>query len=404
MLEPQMTHLNQYAIQSRLARGGMSEIYLAHNEQQHTVAIKVVHTSNDDYVARFQREVAALKSLKHEHILPIIDFGEHDCWHYCVMPYAKHGTLRERIAEGPLTQQETGAILEQVAAAMQYAHDHNILHRDIKPSNILFIDEHQVYLADFGLAKEIAKDSELTQTGCLMGTPEYMAPELVEEPATTSSDIYALGIVLYHMLTGQVPFQGSNPLSIYWKHIRELPTPPSLLNPAISYAVERVVLRALEKEPQRRFKSVQEMAQAYTQALKDAEQAQTMQVLPALTPGGIKLAPPTTQVIPIQAMYTRSSSRRVHPAFIALVAVFFLMVIPFALGLSLSSNNVSFQASTIRGANAQFAGKLLVPPPTQDTKTTPVPNSGNHPDPSPRNGHDNGDGHDHKHKHGYGDG
>jgi serine/threonine protein kinase len=401
MLEPQMTHLNQYAIQSRLARGGMSEIYLAHDEQQHTVAIKVVHTSNDDYVARFHREVATLKSLAHEHILPIFDFGEQDCWHYCVMPYAKHGTLRERIAEGPLTQQETGAILEQVAAALQHAHDHNFLHRDIKPSNILFKDEHQVYLADFGLAKEIVHDSALTQTGSLMGTPEYMAPELAEEPATTSSDIYALGIVLYQMLTGKVPFQGSNPLSIYWKHIRELPIPPSLLNPAISYAVERVVLRALEKEPQRRFKSVQEMAQAYTQALQNIVILSEAKDL-SLTPGGIKLAPPTTRVIPIQAVYTRSSRRRVHPALIALVAVFFLMVIPFALGLSLSSNNVSIQASTIRGANAQFVAKLL--PPLQVTKTTPVPNSGNHPDPPRGNGHGSGGGHGHKHKHGHADG
>ncbi|GAC1350748.1 MAG: hypothetical protein NVSMB27_36230 [Ktedonobacteraceae bacterium] len=398
MLEPQMTHLNQYAIQSRLARGGMSEIYLAHDEQQHTVAIKAVHKSNDEYVARFQREVAALKSLAHEHILPIIDSGEDDSWHYFVTPYAKHGTLRERIVEGPLTQEETGAILEQVAAALHYAHEHNLLHRDIKPSNILFKDEHQVYLADFGLAKGIAHDSELTQTGCLMGTPEYMAPELAEDPATTSSDIYALGIVLYQMLTGQVPFQGSNPVSTYWKHIRELPTPPSLLNPAIAYAVERVVLRALEKEPQRRFKTVQEMAQAYAQALKDAEQPRSIQVLSALATSGIKLAPSTTRVIPIQKVQPRGSRRQVHPAFIALVAVFFLMVIPFALGFSLSPTNVSIQAPALRGASAQYAAKLLVLPTPQVTKTTPVPNSGDHPD-QPR-----GNGYGHKHKHGHRDG
>src|SRR5207237_207378 len=118
-------------------------------------------------------------------------------WHYCVMPYIKHGTLRERIARGPLGQQEAGEILAQLASALQFAHDHGILHRDIKPSNILLKDEENerhghVYLADFGLAKGVEEVSDLTLTGCLIGTPEYMAPELADGPAITSSDIYAL--------------------------------------------------------------------------------------------------------------------------------------------------------------------------------------------------------------------
>src|SRR5438105_3175864 len=243
--------LAHYTIQRRLARGGMSQVYLAFDEHtQHNVAIKVVHCSEDDYFVRFQREVKTLSTLSHEHILPIIESGVHGSWHYCVMPYIERGTLRERLAKGPLTREEAGSILEQIASALQFAHDHGILHRDIKPSNILLKDERLIYLADFGLAKNIQETSTtITQAGCLIGTPEYMAPELTEEPATTSSDIYAVGILLYQMLTGRVPFKGGTPLSIYWKHIKEQPIPPSLLNPAISYPVEQVILHALEKNP-----------------------------------------------------------------------------------------------------------------------------------------------------------
>src|SRR5437763_10695724 len=157
------------------------------------------------------------------------------------MPHIQRGTLRERLAKGPLTQEEVGSILEQIASALQFAHDHGILHRDIKPSNILLKDERHIYLADFGLAKGIKENTTITQSGGLIGTPEYMAPELAEEPATTSSDIYAVGILLYQMLTGRLPFKGSTLLSIYWKHIKEQPVPPSLLNPAISYPVEQVI-------------------------------------------------------------------------------------------------------------------------------------------------------------------
>ena len=124
------------------------------------------------------------------------------------MPYMRRGTLREHIASGRLTLEEAGQVLEQVADALQFAHDHGVVHRDIKPSNILLDNEneHLFYLADFGLAKMIEEGSDITQTGCLVGTPEYMAPELTEKPESASSDIYALGILLYQMLAGQLPF------------------------------------------------------------------------------------------------------------------------------------------------------------------------------------------------------
>jgi len=177
----------------------MSEVYLATDQRsQQEVAIKLVNSGHMEYSERFQREVKTISALAHRHILPALDHGQHGSWHYLVMPYVKQGTLRERLAKSPLTLEEAGEVLEQVVDALQFAHDQGIIHRDIKPSNILLQDEHHAYLADFGLAKTLwaEGENEITQTGYVIGTPEYMAPELVEQPANTSSDIYALGILL----------------------------------------------------------------------------------------------------------------------------------------------------------------------------------------------------------------
>jgi eukaryotic-like serine/threonine-protein kinase len=262
------TSLGHYQLLERLGRGGMSEVYLAYdNVHQRNLAIKVVASTHADYIERFRREAYAVSILQHAHILPAYDYGEQPPWHYMVMPYIELGTLRDRLQQGPLTLEETGIILEQIANALQFAHDQGIVHRDIKPSNILLGDDNYVYLADFGLAKSLEGGSTITQTGNLLGTPEYMAPELSEGPATTSSDLYALGIVLYEMATGDVPFDGETPLAVFWKQIRDQPLPPTRINPAIPPAIEGVILRALEKKPQRRYQSANELAQAYIEAL-----------------------------------------------------------------------------------------------------------------------------------------
>lgn len=263
------TALGPYRLQQRLGRGGMSEVYLAYDEIMHReVAIKVVSSSHADYLERFHREAKAISMLYHDHILPAFDYGDQEPWHYLVMPYIAHGTLRNRLERGPLTLEEAGEMLAQIADALQYAHDGGIIHRDIKPSNILLRDDHYAYLADFGLAKVLEGTSDLTLSGTLMGTPEYMAPELSEGPATTSSDIYALAIILYQMVTGRVPFTANTPVAVYWKQLREQPVPPSHLNPAIPSAIERVILRALDKDPHQRFQSARALAQAYLEALE----------------------------------------------------------------------------------------------------------------------------------------
>jgi serine/threonine protein kinase len=264
--------LKTYHIERLLGSGGMSDVYLAYDEAtQQDVAIKVMTGYSASYLERFRREAEAIDKLQHEHILPALDYDEHEPWYYLVMHYASAGTLRDLLDAGPLTLEEAGLLLSQISSAIQFAHDNGILHRDIKPSNILLRDKSHAYLADFGLAKIIEDSSALTRTGILMGTPEYMAPDLADGPATVSTDIYSLGVLLYQMLTARVPFDGETPVSIFWKQLRDQPVAPSTYNPAIPRAVDLVVLHALEKDPRYRYRSAATLAEAYQHALAHSE-------------------------------------------------------------------------------------------------------------------------------------
>jgi len=373
MLTLEQTTLGHYRLLHRLRRGGMSEVYLAHDEQgDRDVAIKVVNNHYVDLVERLQREAQAIRALTHKReaelaerisILPILDYGEEGSWHYLVMPYMKHDNLRAKLAKGRLSLEEAGMILEQFASALQFAHDHGILHRDIKPSNILLGDEQRVYLADFGLAKAIdQQEKDITQTGCLIGTPEYMAPELAEEPFSTSCDIYALGVLLYQMVTGQVPFKGSTPLSVYWKHIQEQPVPPSLLNPGIPRPVEEVILRAMEKNPRRRFQTAQELAQAYMQAIHcDPRKSVAVRVLPLAQ----RWQADTSAVGTRELIRAPLKPLRMVAAVILLV---FLLVSSLSLGVFASQWGAQVKASQLLGASAQ----LQLIDKTQQENPTPM--------------------------------
>ncbi len=348
--------LHHYHIQRRLARGGMSEIYLASDTQtSRTVAIKVVNNSNKDYCERFQREVAAIATLSHDHILPAFDYGEYDSWCYMVTPYIEDGTLDDRLAQGPLSVKEAGKILAQLASALQFAHDHGILHRDIKPSNVLMRDGEHVYLTDFGLVKKVGEDHNITLTGYLIGTPEYMAPELADGCLTTSSDIYALGILLYQMLTGCVPFKGSTSIGTYLKHIRELPVPPSVLNPAIPPSIERVVLRALEKDPHQRFRTACEFSQAYQQALRPGR---TLPIeVKAILAQDVPVEDAAAEMLPVRKRYSQEIAA-------LLLASVVLVIIPLLLGFSVYSAYGLSHPAALVGASATFdAVRLPMFPP-----------------------------------------
>ena len=417
-LEERTLCLDRYRLQHRLLQSGMSEIYLAYDERfQRVVAIKVVSKHQVEHIARFQQEIQAISKLTHPHILPILDYGEYSDWHYLVMPYIKQGTLRDRLVKGPLTQREVGIILEQIASALQFVHDQGIIHRDIKPSNILLDDGPHAYLADFGLVKVAGEPSDITQTGCLMGTPEYMAPELAYEPPGPHSDIYALGILLYRVLTGQLPFKAENPLAVYWKHIRVQPMRPSLVNPAISYSVEQVILKALEKDPGRRFKSAQELAQAYNRALKTPKvigfvSAMVQNVLRKRRSKNMAFdysTLPNARTLPHISDFShishisrisRPRPRGIDKMFAALVVLFFLLGgFLSSVFSALYTNGLTSQASpppVITGASVQFDKSQAFPPTPQGTLATKHSSTQPQTPPQPLS---NGGKHNHGHNH-----
>ncbi|GAC1565990.1 MAG: hypothetical protein NVS3B14_05660 [Ktedonobacteraceae bacterium] len=229
------------------------------------------------------------------------------------MPYVGHSTLLDVLQEGPLSLEYAGELLQQIVSGLQYAHDQGVIHRDIKPSNILLRDDHYAYLADFGLAKSMDDPGKVTQTGVLLGTPEYMAPELADGPATRSTDIYALGILLYPMVTGKMPFTGDTPLAVYLKQMREQPIPPSRINPAIPHLVDLVIMRALEKDPRRRYDSSMVLAQAYTRAVEESRahpspshqsrpsvyETEAIERVPPLNERAPSSRPPITPLLPM---------------------------------------------------------------------------------------------------------
>jgi serine/threonine protein kinase len=357
MFELEETVLGHYQIKRRLKRGGMSVVYLAHDEHtQQDVAIKLVHSHYSEYLERLQREANMLSRLTHASILPVLAYGTEGPWYYLVTPYMEHGTLSQRLKQGPLFLEEAGHILTQIAAALQFAHDRGILHRDIKAANILFGGAQHVYLADFGLAIMDGKGSDLTQTGCLIGTPDYMAPELSHKAASTSSDIYALGILIYQMVTGQLPFKADTPLAVYWKQIEEQPVPPSQLNPAIPRAIDQVILRALAKNPQQRFQTAQALADAYTQALEAGRQADMMHA----QTGIISKARHSTlnaRTLPAVVRQSRSPGLRprqkIQRGMAIACALLFLLIGPSTLGFVLSQE--ATPVHPLLGANAQLA-------------------------------------------------
>ena len=226
--------LGTCTLEKLVGQGGMGAVYLARQSRpSRYVAVKVLlprismsAAVYQAFLARFQREADLIARLEHVNIMPIYEYGEQDGVTYLVMPYLPGGNLRDVLAEhGALSLQETLSYIEQAASALDYAHAHGVIHRDIKPSNFLLHPDGRLILADFGIARMMNDGSStigatLTSTGMLLGTPEYMAPEMARgEPIDARTDIYELGIVLFQMLSGHVPFKGNTPLAVVVKHL-----------------------------------------------------------------------------------------------------------------------------------------------------------------------------------------
>ena len=265
--------IGNYQIREELGRGGMAVVYRAYQQSLNRyVAIKVLPPQfafDREFVERFQREARAAAGLRHPNIVVIHDVGQEEGIYYIVMEYLEGQTLKQVIEqEGPLPPQRVGRIIEQVAAALDYAHRRGFVHRDVKPANIFVGEGDRVTLTDFGIAKAGAETQHLTRTGTLMGTPEYMSPEQAEGGTVDyRTDLYALGVVLYQMLVGRVPFRGTTPHAVLHAVIYEPPPPPRQINPNLPPVIEAVIMQAVAKRPEQRFQRGAEMVAALRAAL-----------------------------------------------------------------------------------------------------------------------------------------
>ncbi|MCP5522263.1 MAG: protein kinase [Verrucomicrobiales bacterium] len=261
-------YFGDYELLEELGRGGMGVVYQARQTSlNRLVALKLVpggEFANPQFVERFRTEAEAAARLQHPHIVAIHEVGEHEGQHYFSMDYVEGPTLEEQARKGPLAPKHAANLVATLAAAIQYAHDRGIVHRDLKPSNVLIDPFGQPRITDFGLAKVLTGDSDLTLTGQPLGSPGYMAPEQAEGQAGTvgpPSDVYGLGALLYHLLTGRAPFQAET-LTEVLRQVREAEVvSPRLLNPSVPRDLETICLKCLEKEPARRYQTAAALAE-----------------------------------------------------------------------------------------------------------------------------------------------
>lgn len=254
----------RYTILERIGGGGMADVYRAHDKLlDRSVAVKVLRsqfTNDEEFVTRFRREAQAAARLSHPNIVNIYDVGCDEDIYYIVMEYISGETLKERIQrEGQLPIEATVRIALEIAEALEHAHQNGLVHCDIKPHNILTTKSGRIKVTDFGIARAVTS-ATMTHTGTIIGSVHYFSPEQAKGAAVgAKSDIYSLGVVLYEMLTGTVPFNGETPISIALKHLQEEPRPPRESNPDVPPLVEALVLKAMAKDPDLRFGDIGEM-------------------------------------------------------------------------------------------------------------------------------------------------
>jgi serine/threonine-protein kinase len=256
----------RYRVLAHLGTGGMSEVYCATDLQLgRKVALKVLHerfAADEEFVERFKREASSAAGLQHQHVVSIYDRGECDGASYIAMEYVAGRTLKQLVAEdGPLDPARAANLTVQILRAARFAHRRGVIHRDIKPQNVIVDDDDRAKVTDFGIAR--AGASDMTQTGSIMGTAQYLSPEQAQGHAVNQrSDLYSIGIVLYELLTGRVPFDAQSAVTIALKQVSEQPLRPSEINPMVTPELEAVVLRALAKDPAARFADADEFIAA----------------------------------------------------------------------------------------------------------------------------------------------
>lgn len=264
--------LKGYTLLEKIGSGGFGAVYRADQPDiGREVAVKIIlpqYTNHPDFIRRFEVEARVIARLEHPHIIPLFDYWRDPEGAYLVMRYLRGGSLRTRLAERPLSLIETSRILDQLAEALALAHRHEVVHRDIKPDNILFDEEGNAYLTDFGIAKDLSEEAHVTHEDVVVGSPAYLSPEQVKsEEVTARSDIYSLGVLLYEMLTGRHPFEEDKATALLIKHLSDPLPPLSELLDDVPEGIERVIQRATAKNPAERYADVPTLAAAFRQAL-----------------------------------------------------------------------------------------------------------------------------------------
>jgi serine/threonine-protein kinase len=369
----------RYRLERRLGLGAMSEVWAARDlELDRAVAVKLLGQATDP--VRFEREAQTVAGLSHPNISRVFDFGKTDGRPFIVFEFLPRGSLEARLQPGrPLPDAATARIAADIAAALAHAHEHDVLHRDVKPANILFDEEGNAKLADFGIAR-VGDLSTLTEAGTMLGTAAYISPEQARaEPVTPATDVYAFGVVLYQLLTGRLPFEAEAPLELALQHVNEEPTPIAELRPDAPPALERVATWALAKAPEERPPDGRALVAALAQGAPTVAAAKTL-VLPR-------------------------RRRRVEPRYVAAgIALALLALAGTALAFLVNPEpSKAPVAPTTRGTTQQSQSQSQSPPPppppptppttrkdtttaattTQHTTTTPAPPPPQPPPPEP---------------------
>jgi len=362
---------NRYALVGRLGGGGMADVWLADDEMLgRRVALKFLHerfAQDAQFVERFRREAQAAAGLQHPNVVGVYDRGETEGRHWIAMEYVEGASLKDLIARG-LSVGEAVEIIRQVLAGTKFAHERGIIHRDLKPQNVLVDRDGRARVADFGIAR--AGASEITQTGSVLGTAQYLSPEQAQGLETgVTSDLYSIGVMLYETLTGRVPFEAEAPVAVALKQISETPRRPSELNPQIPPALDAVVLKALAKDPLNRYQSADEFIAALDAAEVDPS-------------GGTALAAAVAETPLIVDEWVPWYRRRWVIA-LAVIALLLAAVAAFALTRTSTANvpaviddTVAQARSKIEGVGFEFAQR---PAPTcspQNTVTEQDPPAG----------------------------
>lgn len=376
--------LDQYRLVEQVGQGGMATVFRALDTRTlREVALKVLSPTivgDKRFVRRFRREAALVTRLKHPNILPVLGYGESRGFIYIAMPFIKGLTLQDYMLKRRLTDVECSRWIGQVVAALDFAHRHGVIHRDVKPSNVMIDDKGNALLTDFGLARLTEGTGTLTGS-MLMGTPAYVAPEQGRGSRVDGrSDEYSLGIILYQIATGTLPFDGESPMATVLMHMQEPPIRPRRLNPDLSPLVEAVILKSLEKDPVKRFPSVGALGRAYQAALA-GNPPPGVDLQPSLLPEGSTL-PLERPILPNGRPISGRARRGLGwPITLGVPAILLLLGIIFYPKLSDMLTGIPDRAtpSGTLGFATPAATLPLLPPsatPATDATATPVTAAG----------------------------